>query len=113
MTNDLTKKHCVPCEGGTKPMTKEQIAQYVLLVPEWNVYANDKLVREVKKKNFQEIINLVNSIAKIAEEEQHHPDLFIHGWNKLTITLSTHAIGGLSENDFILAAKTNALLAKS
>ena len=74
---------------------------------------NTKLVRDIKRANFKEVMALVNRIADIAESEGHHPDLYIHGWNKVEITLTTHAIKGLSENDFILAAKINELITTS
>ena len=108
----LTEKHCVPCEGGIPPLTQEQYEPLLKEIPEWNVVENTKLVRDIKKVNFKQVIELVNNIADIAESEGHHPDLYIHGWNKLQITLTTHAIKGLSENDFILAAKINELITK-
>lgn len=106
----LSQKHCVPCEGAVKPLTRQQIDKYLSTVTGWEVSEDEKAIeKKFVFKNFTEAIDFINSVAKIAEEEQHHPDIFLHGWNKVDITLSTHAIGGLSENDFILAAKINAL----
>ena len=102
---DLTKKHCVPCEGGTKPLEKEEIAKYLtLLKTPWTVADNKEIQRTFKFKDFVKAIDFVNKIAKIAESEGHHPDITIN-YNKVKIVLSTHAIGGLSTNDFILASK--------
>jgi 4a-hydroxytetrahydrobiopterin dehydratase len=73
-------------------------------VPGWSL-ENGKLTRDLKVKNFKEALALVNRIGDLAEQEGHHPDLCIHSWNRVKIELYTHSIGGLSENDFILAAK--------
>ena len=107
--NNLLSKKCVPCEGGIPPFTQEQIKQYVPLVPGWEVGENKKLQRDFKFKDFKETMQWVNKVADLAESEGHHPDILIHGWNKVRLELTTHAINGLSENDFILAAKINAL----
>ncbi len=112
MENDFTKKHCVPCEGGTPPLPAESIKDYLKYAPGW-IAATDskKITREFKFKNFKGAMAFVNDVAKIAEGEGHHPDLHIF-YNVVRVELSTHAIGGLSENDFILAAKINERLAK-
>ena len=107
--NNLLSKKCVPCEGGIPPFTQEQIKQYVPLVPGWEVGENKKLQRDFKFKDFKEAMQWVNKVADLAESEGHHPDILIHGWNKVRLELTTHATGGLSENDFILAAKINVL----
>ena len=108
--NDLTKKHCVPCEGGVDPFNAEQIKTYIGLVNlPWQVVDEKKLKHEFKLKDFKAAIAFVNKIADIAESEGHHPDITIN-YSKVTIELSTHAIGGLSENDFILAAKIEKLI---
>ena len=102
---DLIQKHCVPCEGGTPPFTHQQIKTYLPQInPEWRVVNYAKLVRDFKFKNFVEAMKFVNQVADIAEAEGHHPNLHIF-YSKVTIELCTHAVGGLSENDFILAAK--------
>lgn len=105
---DLTKKKCVPCEGGVPPLEGDAVALHLKAVPQWK-QDGDKIVRDFKFKDFVENMAFVNKVAEVAEAEGHHPDLFIHGWNKLTVTLWTHAVGGLTENDFIVAAKVDAL----
>lgn len=107
---DLTKKHCKPCEGGVAPFDSKNAAAWLRNIKGWKLISNNKKIqKDFTFKNFVETIEFVNKVAEIAEEEGHHPDLFIHSYKKLRITLSTHAIGGLSENDFILAAKIDKL----
>lgn len=102
---DLTQKHCVPCEGGVPPFNTDQIEVYKKEIsPDWQVLDGKKLERKFKFKDFKESMEFVNKVADIAESEQHHPDIKIF-YSLVTITLWTHAISGLSENDFILAAK--------
>lgn len=91
------------------PLTAEEIEKYLPEVPGWEVLENKKIRREFKFKDFKDAMAFVNKVADLAEREGHHPDIFIHGWNKVRIDLATHAIGGLSENDFILAAKIIAI----
>jgi 4a-hydroxytetrahydrobiopterin dehydratase len=106
---DLRQKHCVPCEGGMPPLTKEQIAEYSPEAPDWKISDDDKkITKEFKFKDFKEAMAFVNKVADIAESEGHHPDTYIF-YNLVRFELSTHAVGGLSENDFILAAKINAI----
>lgn len=107
---DLTKKHCVPCEGGDDPFDKEQVDTYKgLLNLDWDIVDNKRIMRRFKFKDFKEAMKFVNNIAVIAEDEGHHPDIYIY-YNKVGIELTTHAIDGLSENDFILAAKIEKLV---
>ncbi|HVM76747.1 MAG TPA: 4a-hydroxytetrahydrobiopterin dehydratase [Candidatus Paceibacterota bacterium] len=107
---DLRKKHCVPCEGGMPPLTKEQVAEYAPQAPGWNVAAdNKKITKEFTFKDFKGAMAFINRVAEIAESEGHHPDIYIF-YNLVRFELTTHAMHGLSENDFILAAKINALL---
>lgn len=107
---ELSKKKCIPCEGGTSPLKAEKIADYISeLHDKWEVVDNKKIKKEFKFKNFLEAIEFLNKIAKIAEQENHHPDIHIY-YNRVLIELWTHEIGGLSENDFILAAKIDELL---
>jgi 4a-hydroxytetrahydrobiopterin dehydratase len=107
---DLTKKHCKPCEGGVLPFDPKNARQYLKNVKGWKLMAGEKKIqKDIILNNFQEVIDFVNKIAKLSEREDHHPDLLIHAYKKLRVTLMTHAIGGLSENDFILAAKIDAL----
>ena len=106
--NDLLKKKCVPCEGGVVPFNISEIHKYQKKVDGWDVIKNNKgiffLEKKFKFKNFLESQNFVNLVGKISEEEGHHPDL-LFGWGYAKVTITTHAIEGLSENDFILAAK--------
>lgn len=107
---DLISKHCVPCEGGVPALTAEEIGQYIAHTPEWEVTDEDvaKIVRTFKFKDFKQAMIFVNAIAALAEEENHHPNIAI-AYSKVTLTLWTHAIDGLSDNDFILAAKIDRL----
>jgi 4a-hydroxytetrahydrobiopterin dehydratase len=105
----LTQQNCVPCEGEVKPLTPEQFSHYLPMVPEWKVIEDKKIERDLKFKNFIEAIAFINNVAKISEEEGHHPDIFLHNWNKVRFSLMTHAIKGLFLNDFILAAKIDSL----
>lgn len=105
MTSLLAKK-CVPCEGGTEPLSEAEINTLKPEVPSW-VVASDgtSISREFEFADFVAGIVFMTDVAHIAEEEGHHPDMLIHDYKKVLVTLSTHAIKGLSENDFILAAK--------
>jgi 4a-hydroxytetrahydrobiopterin dehydratase len=118
---DLLKKKCVPCEGGVPPFTHEEVSKLMGQVEGWNLSEEAsenlkkfgmgaKISKEYKFKDFIGAINFVNNVAEIAEIEGHHPDIKIN-YNKVLLDLSTHAIGGLSENDFILAAKVDAMKA--
>ena len=110
-TESLRQKKCLPCEGGVPVIEAEQAAVYLKTTPKWELSENAKWVsRSVVCKNFVEVMSTVNQIAEIAESDGHHPDLHITGYRKLKIDLTTHAIGGLSENDFILAAKIDEVL---
>lgn len=104
----LTDKKCVPCKVGADPLTRVEIEQLFLqLESKWQVTnENKRLEREFKFKNFVAAMKFVNQIADLAESEGHHPDFHIH-YNKVTVELWTHAVGGLSVNDFIVAAKIN------
>ena len=112
--NDLLNKKCVPCEGGILPFDISAIHKYQKKVDGWHVRENEKKIYFLEKKftfkNFvdsQGFINsqeFVNKVGKISEEERHHPDISF-GWGYAKIIITTHAIEGLSENDFILAAK--------
>ena len=106
--DDLTKKKCVPCEGGIPPFNTDEIHKYLKKVDGWDVKSNnDKsffLEKEFKFDNFQKSQIFVNKVGDIAEKENHHPDIFF-GWGYAKIKIFTHAIKGLAESDFILAAK--------
>ncbi len=105
---DLREKRCAPCEGGVDKMTPEQIATYIGLVPDWEARDN-RLHRTFLFPDFLAAMRFLNRVAEVAEAEGHHPDFSVH-YNRVEMTLWTHAIGGLSENDFILAAKIDNLL---
>ena len=99
-----------PCEGGIASMTKGQIDEKMSsLSDKWKVEDQKHLVRSFVFVDFQEAIKFVNKVAVIAEEKGHHPDIAVH-WNKVDIDLWTHAINGLSEQDFILAAKIDTVI---
>lgn len=106
-------KHCVPCEGGIPAFTPQQIQAYLPQIEaSWQVVNQVKLVRNFKFKNFGAAIKFINQVAKIAEAEGHHPNIHLTNWNQVTLELYTHKIGGLHENDFILAAKIDSLFKK-
>jgi 4a-hydroxytetrahydrobiopterin dehydratase len=111
----LTHQKCVPCEGGTAPMTDAEEDTYHDSVSEWQIDRTGihQLKREFQFKNFKEVLGIVNKIGELAEAEGHHPNLYMYGYKNLRIELSTHAIGGLSMNDFILAAKINDIVIQS
>lgn len=100
----LTQKHCVPCEGWETPFDENQVKKYLREVSGWELVDGKKIKRQFKFKDFKEAMDFVNQVADLAEEEGHHPDIYIY-YNRVRFELTTHAIGGLSENDFILAAK--------
>lgn len=106
---ELIQQKCIPCEVGGEPLKPDEIAQVLpQLENKWTVVENQKIKRDFKFKDFVENIAFVNKVADLAEQEGHHPDLHLY-YNKLTIELLTHAVGGLSLNDFIVAAKINKL----
>lgn len=107
---DLTNKKCVPCEGGVEPLKKEECEELLKQIKNWELIDYKKLSKNVESKDFKEAIEFVNKVADLAESEGHHPDILIYQWNKVKIEIYTHAIGGLSENDFILAAKIDKVL---
>ena len=106
--SDLLSKKCSPCEGGVIPFDVSEIHKYQKKVDGWDLVQNEKKIYFLEKKftfkNFLESQDFVNKVGKISEEEGHHPDI-LFGWGYAKITITTHAIEGLSENDFILAAK--------
>ncbi|HEY4496606.1 MAG TPA: 4a-hydroxytetrahydrobiopterin dehydratase [Candidatus Paceibacterota bacterium] len=108
---DLLKKRCVPCEAGTLPLTSEEIKEYLKETSDWIFQEGNKhpeLVKEFRFKDFKDAMLFVNSVANLAEKEGHHPNIDIR-YNKVFLTLWTHAIKGLSPNDFILAVKIDNL----
>lgn len=108
--DELTRKRCVPCEGGVPKLTPEQAASYLATVAGWSLTEDGQRIRkEWVAKNFRAAMDFFNQVADLAEEEGHHPDLHLVGYRNVAIEIWTHAIGGLSENDFILAAKIDRL----
>ncbi len=108
----LANRKCRACEGGVEPLPASAAQALLADVKGWELIDGGKAIRKrVRCKHFMDAIGLMQRVAPIAEAEDHHPDLHLTGYRNLTIELSTHAIGGLSENDFILAAKIDALLA--
>ena len=106
---DLTKKKCVPCEGGVPPLNKDEIAEYKKYISEeWNLSKDNKISKEYFFVNYKHTIDFVNKVAALAEEEGHHPVMMVF-YGRVIIELWTHAINGLSENDFILASKIDKL----
>lgn len=104
---DLQTKRCLPCEGGIPPLSPDRIAQLLPQLEAWAVVDN-ALVKSFSFKNYYHCLAFVNAVAWIAHREDHHPDLEV-GYNTCRVRYSTHAVGGLSENDFICAAKVDAL----
>jgi 4a-hydroxytetrahydrobiopterin dehydratase len=106
---NLVDQKCVPCEGGIDPMTKSDAeAMMDFHLKGWTLSNDAKFIsKKYSFKDFARALAFVNKIGKIAENEGHHPDIEL-GWGRVKVTLTTHAIGGLSQNDFILAAKIDA-----
>lgn len=109
----LSRKKCVPCEGGVAAVPQDQAQAQLEKLPGWKLSPDGKKIgKSWRAKDFTAGINFFKRIAKLANAEDHHPDLHLEGYRNVRIELSTHAIGGLSENDFILAAKIDTLPVK-
>ena len=104
---DLAERDCVPCRGGVPPLAADEIAPLLAQLDGWTVVDSHHLVKRYTLKNFAEALELVNRIGTIAEAQNHHPDLFL-AWGTVGVTLWTHKINGLSESDFVFAAKCDA-----
>jgi 4a-hydroxytetrahydrobiopterin dehydratase len=107
MTSELSRKHCVPCEGGMAPLGAEEARALAGRIEGWDL-KGDRLSKRFHFKDFVEAMAFVNGLAELAEAEGHHPDIHIQ-YNKVRLELWTHAAKGLTENDFILAAKIDVL----
>ncbi len=105
---DLSAKHCKPCEGGTLPLEAGQILELAGRVKNWEIVENKKILKSFKFPDFRKALDFTNRVGELAEQEGHHPDIYL-SWGKVRIELSTHAVKGLSENDFILAARIDEL----
>jgi 4a-hydroxytetrahydrobiopterin dehydratase len=107
--DDLSLKKCVPCEGGVKPFTREQAQEYLDYRSGWSLSENGQCItREFAFKDFSEAFGFLTHVAVLAEREGHHPDIELR-YNRVFLSLTTHAIKGLSENDFIMAAKIDTI----
>ena len=107
--SDLVKKHCQACEKGTPPLSADQIKIMLTAIPGWDVKDNKEIAKTFNFKNYYETMAFVNATAWISHREDHHPDLEV-GYNKCRVRYSTHSVGGLSENDFICAAKIDSMM---
>ncbi len=105
----LTEKKCLPCEGEAKPLANEKAKELLTELSGWELIENTEIKKHFSFTNFYRTMSFVNAIAWIANLENHHPDLMI-GYNYCSISLKTHAVSGLTENDFIVAAKIDNLL---
>ena len=105
---DLASKTCVPCRGGTPPLEGEPLEELSRQLPGWDVVEEHHLRREFRFANFREALDFVNRVGELAEEQAHHPDVDF-GWGRAGITIFTHKIDGLTESDFVLAAKVDRL----
>ena len=102
---DLSKKKCLPCEGGIPPLSPDQVQEYKKYIKDdWTVTEDNKISKEYLFVNYRHTMDFVNNVAKLAEKEGHHPVMHVY-YGRVIIELWTHAINGLSENDFILAYK--------
>lgn len=104
----LADKTCVPCRGDTPPLSGTELEKLGREVPGWSVVEGHHLSRKFRFGDFREALGFVNRVGGLAEEQGHHPDISF-GWGRVEITIFTHAIDGLTESDFVLAAKIDAL----
>jgi len=106
----LVERKCKACEGGVEKLSRDESGQLLSQVPKWQMDdASIAIERKWVFKNFVKAIDFINRIGELAETEQHHPDLHLTGYRNVKVVLTTHAIGGLSDNDFIVAAKIDAM----
>lgn len=107
--NDLAQKECVPCRGGVPPLKGGELARLATeLGHDWRVIDEHHLEREFKFENFRKALDFTNKVGELAEQQNHHPDIYL-AWGKVKLTLWTHKIEGLTESDFVFAAKVNQL----
>jgi len=105
----LAEKECVPCKGGVPPLKGNDLRNLAAqLNPAWQISGEHHLEREFKFKDFREALNFTNRVGELAEEQGHHPDIYL-SWGKVKVTIWTHKIDGLTESDFVLAAKIDLL----
>lgn len=108
--SDLADKTCVPCRGDVPPLRGKELAELERQLPDWEVVEGHHLRREFRFRNFGEALDFVNRVGELAEEQAHHPDIDF-GWGRAAITIFTHKIDGLTESDFVLAAKVDRVFA--
>jgi 4a-hydroxytetrahydrobiopterin dehydratase len=108
MTKQLADKKCEPCRGGTPPLKGTELENMHQSVPNWTVANEHHIHREFRFPDFKSALEFINRVGAVAEEQGHHPDIFL-AWGKAEITLWTHKIDGLTESDFIMAAKIDRL----
>lgn len=106
--SELSSKQCVPCRGGVPPLQGDEIQRLLSQLNGWEVVREHHLKKNYSFSNFAEALKFVNRVGELAEEQGHHPDICF-GWGKVEVTIWTHKIDGLTESDFILAAKINEL----
>jgi len=109
----LRKRKCIPYEGTEIPLTIKEFKKFLEEIKDWKIIDNLAIEKDFHFENFKESIKFVNKVAKVSEKEKHHPNILLHHYRNVRITLSTHSIKGLSENDFILAAKIDELSHKN
>lgn len=108
---DLTQKTCKACEGYEKSMSLKETLEYIKKVQNWEIDDSGKSIsKEFEFKNFKKALEFVNNVGELAEKEGHHPDIYLYSYKKVKMNLTTHVINGLSENDFIMAAKIDELI---
>ncbi|HEY7784945.1 MAG TPA: 4a-hydroxytetrahydrobiopterin dehydratase [Pyrinomonadaceae bacterium] len=107
--SELASKQCVPCRGGVPPLAGEELTKLSAQLNNWNVVDEHHLQKEYKFKDYREALQFVNQLSEIAEEQGHHPDICF-GWGKVEVKIWTHKINGLTESDFILAAKIDQIV---
>ena len=109
MECSLAKKSCAPCRGDLPPLMGKELACLMAGISDgWSLTGEQRIEKEFHFKNFREALDFTNTVGEIAETENHHPDISL-GWGKVVISLSTHKLHGLTENDFVLAAKIDAI----
>jgi 4a-hydroxytetrahydrobiopterin dehydratase len=106
---DLLSQHCVEYPAGTPPLPDAEVQRYLAQVPGWKI-EEGVVRRKLMWPDFRQLIDFIGRLADVAEEEQHHPDFLVYGYRRMRLDFATHSIGGLSLNDFIMAARVNKLL---
>jgi 4a-hydroxytetrahydrobiopterin dehydratase len=109
---ELAQKNCVPCKGGVPPLKGNDLARLAReLGEDWRVVNEHHLEREYKFENFRQALDFTNQVGELAEQQNHHPDIYL-AWGRVKLTLWTHKIDGLTESDFVFAAKVNQIAMK-